>query len=157
MYYLWIGQVINLIAVAVLKYSICAYLLALKFSKVYLGVVWVSILMITGFNLIVPIMGCFGTTPFEANWNKTIPGKHHVQIGIGLTYAQVSSSVQHGLSRFADRNPGSVKLRHRCGIRSGADHLPFHYTAFPPHTVGSPDSVLSRLGVSIPHTLPIFP
>jgi hypothetical protein len=88
-YYLWIGQVINLIAVAVLKYSICAYLLALKFSKVYLGVVWVSILMITAFNLTVPLMGCFGTTPFEAKWNKTIPGKHHVEIGIGLTYAQV--------------------------------------------------------------------
>ena len=58
-YYLWIGQVINLIAVAVLKFSICAYLLALRFSRVYLGIVWASILMVTIFNLIIPTMSVF--------------------------------------------------------------------------------------------------
>ncbi|CAN9264852.1 unnamed protein product [Alternaria alternata] len=36
-YYLWIIQIVNLIGVAILKFSICAYLLALKFSRVYLG------------------------------------------------------------------------------------------------------------------------
>jgi hypothetical protein len=38
-YYAWVGQVISLMAVAVLKWSICAYLLALKFPKVYSVVV----------------------------------------------------------------------------------------------------------------------
>ncbi|CAN9253344.1 unnamed protein product [Alternaria alternata] len=44
-YYLWIIQIVNLIGVAILKFSICAYLLALKFSRVYLGFVWASIIM----------------------------------------------------------------------------------------------------------------
>lgn len=38
-HFLWIGQVVNVLAVAVLKYSICAYLFALKFSKIYMGIV----------------------------------------------------------------------------------------------------------------------
>jgi hypothetical protein len=89
MYFLWIGQVVNIMAVGALKYSICAYLLVLKFSRVYLTVVWASILMVTTFNMIIPIMGCFCTTPFEANWNKTVKGECFMKSGISLTYSQV--------------------------------------------------------------------
>ncbi|CAE7022809.1 hypothetical protein PTTW11_03486 [Pyrenophora teres f. teres] len=74
-YYLWIGKIINMLAVAFLKYSICAYLLALRFSKVYLGVVWVSIVMVTILNLTIPMMRVFCRTPFEANWNPKMPGR----------------------------------------------------------------------------------
>jgi hypothetical protein len=66
-YYLWIGQLINLMAVAILKWSICAYLLALKFSKVYMAVVWASILMVTVFNCILPYTGLLSCVPLEAN------------------------------------------------------------------------------------------
>jgi len=89
-YYLWITQILNLIAVATLKYSICGYLLALKFSRVYLAVVWASILMVTTFNLMLPIMGCFCSTPFEANWDKSIKGKCFIKTSSPLTYSQVS-------------------------------------------------------------------
>lgn len=89
MYYLWIGQVLNIIAVGVLKYSICAYLLVLKFSRVYLTVVWASILMVTTFNMIMPVMGCFCSTPFEANWNKSLKGKCFMKGGEALVYSQV--------------------------------------------------------------------
>ncbi|UPX19997.1 uncharacterized protein EKO05_0010244 [Ascochyta rabiei] len=34
-YYLWIAQIINIMAVAFIKWSICAYLLVLNFSKFY--------------------------------------------------------------------------------------------------------------------------
>ncbi|KAG9191116.1 hypothetical protein G6011_09204 [Alternaria panax] len=88
MYFLWIGQILNNIAVGVLKYSICAYLLALKFSRVYLIVVWASVLMVTIFNMILPVMGCFCSTPLEANWNKTVKGKCFMKGGAGLTYSQ---------------------------------------------------------------------
>lgn len=89
-YYLWIGQILNLIAVAVLKYSICAYLLALKFSRVYLGVIWLSILMVTTLNLLLPMMSVFCRTPLEANWNKTLKGKCFMKIGgMGVAYTQV--------------------------------------------------------------------
>ncbi|KAA8618539.1 hypothetical protein PtrV1_07968 [Pyrenophora tritici-repentis] len=90
-YYLWVGQILNIFAVALLKYSICAYLFALKFSRVYLAVIWASIMMISVSNLILPIMGCFCTTPFEANWNKSIRGKCFMGGGSasrGMFYAQ---------------------------------------------------------------------
>jgi len=89
-YHIWIGQIINILAVALLKYSICAYLFALKFSQIYLTVIWASITMITVFNLVLSITGCFCTTPFEANWNKSIKGKCFMRSGGGsLFYAQV--------------------------------------------------------------------
>ena len=90
-YYLWIIQIVNLIGMAILKFSICAYLLALKFSRVYLGFVWGSILMVFTFNLLIPMMSVFCFTPFEANWNKTIQGKCFLKTGAtGLAYTQVS-------------------------------------------------------------------
>jgi hypothetical protein len=89
MYYLWIGQILNIIAMGILKYSICAYLLELKSSRVYLTVVWASILMVTVFNMVLPIMGCFCSTPFEANWNKAVKGECFMKGGTGLTYSQV--------------------------------------------------------------------
>ena len=95
-YYLWIGQVINLIAVAVLKFSICAYLLALRFSRIYLGIVWASIVMVTIFNLIIPTMSVFCRTPFEANWNKAIEGKCFMNgSGLGIAYTQVRTLPHH--------------------------------------------------------------
>jgi hypothetical protein len=88
-YYLWIGQVVNVLAVAVLKYSICAYLLALKFSKIYLGIVWASILMVSVFNLLIPGISFFSCTPFELNWNKGMKGKCLMTSTSPLVYTQV--------------------------------------------------------------------
>ncbi len=89
-YYLWIGQILNMLAITFLKYSICTYLLVLKFSKVYLGVVWASIVMVTTFNLVVPMMSVFCRTPMEANWNKAVPGKCFMSTGnVGLSWTQV--------------------------------------------------------------------
>jgi hypothetical protein len=89
-FYLWIIQITNLVGVAILKFSICAYLLALKFSKVYLGFVWASIMMVLVFNLLAPIMSVFCYTPFEANWNHAVQGKCFLATGtVGLAYTQV--------------------------------------------------------------------
>ncbi|KAF2795036.1 hypothetical protein K505DRAFT_240769 [Melanomma pulvis-pyrius CBS 109.77] len=88
-YGLYLGQVINLLAVAILKYSICAYLLALKFSKIYTVIVWASILMVTVFNLLIPMFGNFSCTPFEKNWNRqVVGGKCWFKGSQGLTYMQ---------------------------------------------------------------------
>jgi hypothetical protein len=90
-YFLWIIQIINLIGVAILKFSICAYLLPLKFSRVYLGFVWASIIMVFTFKLLIPIMSVFCYTPFEANWNKAMLGKWFLSTGATrLAYTQVS-------------------------------------------------------------------
>ncbi|KAJ4990126.1 integral membrane protein [Stagonosporopsis vannaccii] len=92
-YYVWVGQVINLMAVAVLKWSICAYLLALKFSKVYTVIVWASIVMVTVFNCILPCMGLLNCVPFEANWNRTVKGYCWYKGHTVLTYAQGVSNI----------------------------------------------------------------
>lgn len=88
-YFLWISQIINVLAVAVLKYSICAYLFALKFSKIYMGIVWASVLMVTAFNLIIPVISFFSCTPFEANWNKGMKGKCVLTGTSAIIYSQV--------------------------------------------------------------------
>lgn len=59
-YYLWIAQIINIIAVAFIKWSICAYLLALNFLKSYQVIVWLSILMVTACNFLAPVLTLFG-------------------------------------------------------------------------------------------------
>jgi len=88
-YNLYLNQVINLIAVGVLKYSICSYLLVLKFSTIYTAIVWASIVMVTVFNLILPLFGNFSCTPFEANWNRAITNKKCWYKGTdGITYMQ---------------------------------------------------------------------
>lgn len=73
-YYLFVGQVINLIAVAILKLSICSYLLALPFGLAYKIVIYLSIAMLAVFNLTLPLLSNFCAKPFEANWNKSIKG-----------------------------------------------------------------------------------
>lgn len=107
MYFLWIGQIFNILAVGLLKYSICALLLSLKFSRIYLTVIWASILMVTAFNMILPLMGCFCTTPFEANWNKTLKGKCFMKFGTGLTYSQVRSPSELHCIWPIDKESGS--------------------------------------------------
>lgn len=89
-YYFWIGQIINLIAVTVLKLAIYAYLLALRFPRIYLGVIWANIFMVIVFNFLVPTMSLFCRDSFQANWNKDLQEKCFLRNGeLGLTYTQV--------------------------------------------------------------------
>jgi hypothetical protein len=147
-YYLWIGQILNITAVAVLKYSICAYLLALKFSRVYLTVVWASILMVTTFNLLLPIMGCFCRTPFEANWNKSVEGKCFMKTGTPLTYSQVSPLILLH-AQNADKETRSSQLHHGRDICCRTYHIPVYHSITQMYAMGSAYRVLSWPSVSI--------
>ncbi|EAT83083.2 hypothetical protein SNOG_09818 [Parastagonospora nodorum SN15] len=93
-YYLWISQVINIIAVAVLKWSICAWLLVLNFSKVYQIIVWLSILMVTALGFLAPVLTLFGCSPLEANWNFAYePRKCWARGTLELSYTQGISNI----------------------------------------------------------------
>ena len=92
-YFLWIVQIVNIIGVALLKWSICAYLLVLNFSKVYQGIVWLSILMVTAFNFLAPVLTLFGCTPLEANLNRGVTGKCWARGTLELSYAQGISNI----------------------------------------------------------------
>ncbi|KAF1952475.1 hypothetical protein CC80DRAFT_538163 [Byssothecium circinans] len=89
-YYLWINQIINIIAVAVLKLSICTYLLVLDFSKTYRIVVWISIVLIVAFNLFAQVFTLFGCAPLDANWNiaKKAKAKCWAKGSLPLSYTQ---------------------------------------------------------------------
>lgn len=94
-YYLWIAQIINIIAVAFLKWSICAWLLVLNFSKLYVGIVWLSILMVTAFNFLAPVLTLFGCYPLEKNWNFGYrgPGGCWARGTLPLSYTQGVSNI----------------------------------------------------------------
>lgn len=93
-YYLWITQLLNIVAVAFLKWSICAYLLALNFSEIYRVIVWLSILMVTAFNFLAPVLTLFGCSPLEANWNYLYePRKCWAKGTLQLSYTQGISNI----------------------------------------------------------------
>lgn len=85
---LWINQIVNIVAVAVLKWSICAYLLIADFSTFYRAIVWFSILLITAFNFLAPVLTLFGCTPIDANWNRALKGKCWAKGTLPLSYSQ---------------------------------------------------------------------
>jgi hypothetical protein len=66
-YYLWVNSLINITAMALLMFSICVYLLALDFFKLYRYIVWLCILVILGVNFLSPILTLLRCTPMEAN------------------------------------------------------------------------------------------
>ncbi|KAJ4301340.1 hypothetical protein N0V90_003432 [Kalmusia sp. IMI 367209] len=99
-YYLWIAQILNLIAVTILKWSICAYLLALPFGLIYKIIVWGSVVMVLVFNLTMPMLGLFACKPFEANWNKGLKGKCFYKGGMGITYDYYSIRIAMDLLTF---------------------------------------------------------
>ncbi|KAF2822696.1 hypothetical protein CC86DRAFT_301028 [Ophiobolus disseminans] len=93
-YYLWISQIVNLIALSFLKWSICAWLLVLNFSKLYQVIVWISILMVTVFNFLAPVLTLFGCSPLEANWNYGFsPRKCWAKGTLELSYTQGISNI----------------------------------------------------------------
>jgi hypothetical protein len=93
-YYLWISQLLNLIAVAVLKWSICAWLLVLNFSKLYQAIVWLSILMVTALGFLAPVLTLFGCSPLRANWDYSYqPKKCWAKGTLALSYSQGVSNI----------------------------------------------------------------
>ncbi|KAF2124494.1 hypothetical protein P153DRAFT_411551 [Dothidotthia symphoricarpi CBS 119687] len=96
LYCLWIVSIVNLIGVAFLKWSICSWLLVLNFSKTYEIIVWISIIMVTVLNFIVPTIGNFRCIPLRANWDFRFQGdkKCFAELApLGLIYTQGISSI----------------------------------------------------------------
>ncbi|RAR02614.1 hypothetical protein DDE82_005702 [Stemphylium lycopersici] len=94
-YLLIIAAIVNIIAVAFLKWAICAWLLVLNFSKIYQGIIWLSILMVTAFNFLAPVLTLFGCSPLEKNWNFGYQGESHcwARGTLPLSYTQGISNI----------------------------------------------------------------
>ena len=77
MRYLWFGQLFNLYGMALIKLSICAYILKLDFTKGYRIVIWMSIVLHLGMNFVFPSVILLGEcAPISKHWDiaGTQPG-----------------------------------------------------------------------------------
>ncbi|KAF2621483.1 hypothetical protein BU25DRAFT_482906, partial [Macroventuria anomochaeta] len=73
--YLWFDQYFNLTAMAALKFSICAFMLKLNFSKTYRMFIWLTVVVHIGLNVIFPYIILFGECdPIAKHWNPKLPG-----------------------------------------------------------------------------------
>ncbi|KAH6633621.1 hypothetical protein C7974DRAFT_175493 [Boeremia exigua] len=75
--WLWFGQLFNLYGMALIKLSICAYILMLDFSRSYRVIIWVSIVLHIGINFVFPSVILLGECqPISKHWDisGTQPG-----------------------------------------------------------------------------------
>lgn len=73
--YLWFGQYFNLTAMAVLKFSICAFMLQLGFSRWYRVGIWLTVVVHVALNVIFPYIILFGECdPVAKHWDSTLKG-----------------------------------------------------------------------------------
>jgi hypothetical protein len=73
--WLWFGQMFNLYGMALIKLSICAYILKLDFSKSYRIAIWLSLVLHVGINIIFASVILLGECqPISKHWNLNESG-----------------------------------------------------------------------------------
>ncbi|KAF1345610.1 hypothetical protein EJ07DRAFT_170007 [Lizonia empirigonia] len=74
-WYLWFGQYFNLTAMTALKFSICAFMLQLDFSKTYRLLIWLTVAVHAGLNMVFPYIILFGECdPIARHWDLKLSG-----------------------------------------------------------------------------------
>ncbi|KAH6864661.1 Alpha/Beta hydrolase protein [Alternaria alternata] len=77
LYYLWLGQLLNLYGMALVKLSVCAYIFMLDFSRTFRIIIWASVVIHVLVNVVFPTVILFGEcTPYTKHWDVagTKPG-----------------------------------------------------------------------------------
>ena len=77
LYYLWLGQLLNLYGMALVKLSVCAYIFMLDFSRIFRIIIWASVVIHVLVNVVFPTVILFGEcTPYTRHWDVagTKPG-----------------------------------------------------------------------------------
>ncbi|KAG9184983.1 hypothetical protein G6011_11813 [Alternaria panax] len=77
LYYLWVGQLLNLYGMALVKLSVCAYIFMLDFSRTFRIIIWASVVIHLLINFVFPTIILFGEcTPYTKHWDVagTKPG-----------------------------------------------------------------------------------
>ncbi|KAJ4381918.1 hypothetical protein N0V86_003287 [Didymella sp. IMI 355093] len=75
--WLWFAQLFNLYGMALIKLSICAYILMLDFSRSYRIIIWLSVVVHIGINFVFPSVILLGEChPITKHWDVagTQPG-----------------------------------------------------------------------------------
>ncbi|KAF3052317.1 hypothetical protein E8E11_007355 [Didymella keratinophila] len=90
------SQLLNVYGMWLVKLFICAYLLALKFSKGYRWVIWGTVAFVTIFNFILLVIQHFGLCqPLASRWNTRIKDKQcwSPSVRISIAYTQAISNI----------------------------------------------------------------
>ncbi|KAF2853152.1 alpha/beta-hydrolase [Plenodomus tracheiphilus IPT5] len=77
LHYVWVGQLLNLYGMALIKLSVCTYIFMLDFSRAFRVVIWFSVVLHLGLNFIFPSVILFGECdPISKHWDVagTQPG-----------------------------------------------------------------------------------
>ena len=70
LYMLWLGQLLNLYGMALIKLSVCAYIFMLDFSRTFRIIIWLSVVIHVGVNVVFPTVILFGEcTPYTKHWD----------------------------------------------------------------------------------------
>lgn len=81
MRYLWLGQLLNLYGMALVKLSICAYIFMLNFSKSFRILIWASVVVHIGLNFVFPTVILFGEcTPYSKLLSRLHPSKGKAEL-----------------------------------------------------------------------------
>lgn len=82
-------------AMFLVKLSVCAYLLALNFSRRFRGIMWLVTLIVVIFNLIMPLLFCFWSCrPYYFRWHpEIVPECWPEMVGTVAEYAQIVSNI----------------------------------------------------------------
>ncbi|KAH7067877.1 hypothetical protein FB567DRAFT_541392 [Paraphoma chrysanthemicola] len=90
------SQLLNIYGMWIVKLSICAYLLALNFTRSYRRVIWGTIVFVTIFNFLLPATQHFGLCrPLASRWDTQITNKQcwSQMVRISIAYTQAISNI----------------------------------------------------------------
>lgn len=82
-------------AMFLVKLSVCTYLLALNFSRMFRVIMWLVTLIVVIFNLIMPLLFHFGACrPYYFRWTpEVVPECWPDTVGTVAEYAQIVSNI----------------------------------------------------------------
>ncbi|KAF1949393.1 hypothetical protein CC80DRAFT_598981 [Byssothecium circinans] len=95
-YLIHIGGAMNMYAMFFVKISVCSYLLALDFSKIYRRIIYISIVLLVITGLFLPMIAHWvSCKPIEAIWDTSIKKKKCWPkiFNISVTYTQSAINV----------------------------------------------------------------
>jgi hypothetical protein len=88
-------QIVNLYIMGVVRLSICAYLMALNFSKSFRIIIWTTTVVVVVCNFVLPSVNAFGwCVPMSMRWDPRVKGHcKSFQFRTTLAYINATANI----------------------------------------------------------------
>jgi hypothetical protein len=123
--YLFIGQIFNIYTMFIVKLSICAYLLALNFSKGYRHLIWGTVGFVVIFNFIFPSISLWGLCrPLASRWDTRITDKEcwpstvRIAFGYMQSVSNIVTDIVYATAPIVYLRQVQLKKRTQWGVRA---------------------------------------